>query len=166
MSAYRGPELLTADHRLERFDCGDEPLNDWLLRRALRNQGEGSSRTWVVTDGQRVVAYYGSSTAALARDEAPGRIRRNQPDPLPAMLLGRLAVDRDHQNQGLASALLKHFLLKAVEVSQLTGLRLVLVHAKDWQAASFYRHFDFEASPIDDLTLMLLIKDIQRPESA
>lgn len=166
MSAYRGPELLTADHSLERFDCGDQPLNDWLLRRALRNQGEGSSRTWVVTDGERVVAYYGSSIAALARDEAPGRIRRNQPDPLPAMLLGRLAVDRDHQNQGLVAALLKHFLLKAVEVSQLTGLRLVLVHAKDQQAASFYRHFDFEASPIDDLTLMLLIKDIQRSASA
>ncbi len=166
MSAYHGPELLSADHRLEHFDCGDQPLNDWLLRRALRNQGEGSSRTWVVTDGERVVAYYGSSTAALARDEAPGRIRRNQPDPLPAMLLGRLAVDRNHQGQGLAAALLKHFLLKAVEVSQLTGLRLVLVHAKDQQAASFYRHFDFEASPIDDLTLMLLIKDIQHPASA
>ena len=166
MSGFRGPELLTADHRLERFDCGDEPLNDWLLRRALRNQRDGSSRTWVVTDCQRVVAYYGSSIAALARDAAPGRIRCNQPDPLPAMLLGRLAVDLDHQSQGLASALLKHFLLKAIEVSQLTGLRLVLVHAKDRQAASFYRHFDFEPSPIDDLTLMLPIKDIQRPESA
>ena len=164
MSAYRGPELLTAEHRLERFDCGDEPLNEWLLQRALRNQGEGSSRTWVVTvtNGDRVVAYYGSSTAALARDEAPGRVRRNQPDPLPAMLLGRLAVDSDHQGQGLASALLKHFLLKALEVSQLTGLRLVLVHAKDSQAADFYRHFEFESSPFDDLTLMLLIKDIQR----
>ena len=71
MSAYRGPELLTANHTLERFDCGDEPLNDWLLRRALRNQGGGSSRTWVVTDGERVVAYYGSSTAALARTRCP-----------------------------------------------------------------------------------------------
>ena len=163
MSGYRGPVLLTPNHRLDRFDCGDDALNAWLHRRALPNQSEGSSRTWVVTDGSRVVAYYASSTAAVTREDAPGRIRRNQPDPLPAMLLGRLAVDREHQGKGLAAALLKHFLLKALEVAELTGLRLVLVHAKDDQAASFYRHFDFEPSPFDDLTLMLLIKDIQRP---
>ena len=163
MIAYRGPELLNASHRTDRFDCGDVPLNEWLQRRALRNQGDGSSRTWVVTDGATVVAYYASSTAALAREEAPGCIRRNQPDPLPAMLLGRLAVDSDHQGQRLAAALLKHFLLKALDVAQLTGLRLALVHAKDTQAASFYQHFGFEPSPFDELTLMLLIKDIPRP---
>ena len=77
------------------------------------------------------------------------------------MLLSRLAVDRDHQGKGLAAALLKHFLLKALEVSQHIGIRLVLVHAKDDQAASFYRHYGFQPSPIDDLTLMLLVKDIQ-----
>jgi len=76
------------------------------------------------------------------------------------MLLGRLAVDREHQGQGLAAALLKHFLLKALEVAEITGIRLVLVHAKNDQAASFYRHYSFEPSPIDDLTLVLLIKDI------
>ncbi len=80
------------------------------------------------------------------------------------MLLGRLAVDRDHQGQGLAAALLKHFLQKALEVSQLTGLRLVLVHAKDSYASDFYQHFEFEPSPIDDLTLILLIKDIETLE--
>ena len=127
----------------------------------MRNQRDGSSRTWVVADGGRVVAYYASSTAALAREATPGRIRRNQPDPLPAMLLGRLAVDRDHQGKGLAAALLKHFLGKALEVSELTGLRLVLVHAKSVQAADFYSHFGFEASPFDDLTFLLLLSDIR-----
>ncbi len=166
MSDYHGPELLVAHHQLETFDCGDESLNTWLRERALRNQGEGSSRTWVVTDGARVVAFYASSTAALVRDKAPGRMRRNQPDPLPAMLLGRLAVDQGHQGKGLAAALLKHFLLKALEVAQVTGLRLVLVHAKDSRAAAFYSHFGFESSPFDDLTLMLLVKDIQQHESA
>lgn len=161
MSGYHGPELLTPNHSLNRFDCGDETLNAWLRQRALRNQGDGSSRTWVVAAGARVVAFYASSTAAVTREEASGRIRRNQPDPLPAMLLGRLAVDREHQGHGLAAALLKHFLLKALEVAELTGLRLVLVHAKDDQVANFYRHFDFEPSSFDDLTLMLLIKDIQ-----
>lgn len=161
MSEYRGPELLTADHDTAGFDCGDEALNEWLRRRAPRNQREGASRTWVVTDGARVVAFYASSTAVVARTEATGRAARNQPDPLPAMLLGRLAVDRGHQGKGLAAALLKHFLLKALEVAALTGLRLVLVHAKDPQAVGFYRRFGFEPSPIDDLTLMLLIKDIE-----
>ena len=164
MSKYRGPELLTADHDAGRFDCGDKSLNEWLRQRALRNQVDGSSRTWVVTYGGRVVAYYASGSAVLAREDAPGRIRRNQPDPLPAMLLGRLAVDRDHQRRGLAAALLKHFLGKAIEVSELTGLRLVLVHAKDGKAADFYRHFGFENSLFDDLTLMLLLRDFRQPQ--
>ncbi len=114
-----------------------------------------------MTDGTSVVGFYASATAVLARAEATTRAARNQPDPLPAMLLGRLAVDRNHQGKGLAAALLKHFLLKALEVAELTGVRLVLVHAKDSQAARFYRHYGFESSPFDDLTLMLLIKDIQ-----
>ncbi len=162
MSRYRGPELLAAHHDAEGFDCGDEALNEWLHRRAPRNQREGSSRTWVVTDGVRVVAFYASSTAVVARTEATRRAACNQPDLVPAVLLGRLAVDRGHQGKGLAAALLKHFLLKALEVASLTGVRLVLVHAKDSRAAGFYRHFGFEPSPIDELTLMLLINDIRR----
>ena len=160
MSAYHGPELLSAAHDVDGFDCGDEALNNWLRRRALRNQREGTSRTWVVAQSDQAVAYYASSTAVVARSEATGRAARNQPDPLPAMLLGRLAVDLGHQGEGLAAAPLKHFLLTALGVAELTGLRLALVHAKDDQASGFYRHFGFEPSPIDDLTLMLLIKDI------
>ena len=161
MSPYRGPELLASAHDVGEFICGDDALDDWLHRRASRNQREGSSRTWVVTDRERVVAFYASSTAVLTRIEATRRAARNQPDPLPAMLLGRLAVDRDHQGRGLAAALLKHFLLKTLEVAEITGVRLTLVHAKIEQAASFYRHYGFEPSPVDDLTLMLLVKDIR-----
>jgi len=158
---FIGPELLTDSHNTADFDCGDEVLSNWLKQTAPRNQREGSSRTWVVADGNRVIAFYASSTAVLARAQATKRAARNQPDPLPAMLLGRLAVDRDNQGKGLAAALLKHFLLKALEVSQHTGIRLVLVHANDDQAASFYRHHGFQPSPIDQLTLMLLLKDLQ-----
>lgn len=160
MSLYQGPELLAATHDIGSFDCGDETLNEWLGKRASRNQREGSSRTWVVTSDTCVVAFYASSTAAVARINATKRAARNQPDPLPAMLLARLAVDRNHQGKGLAAALLKHFLLSALDVAALTGVRIVLVHAKDSQAASFYGHFGFEPSPIDDLTLMLLVQDI------
>ena len=160
MSRYHGPSLLAADHVTAGFECGDETLDDWLKRVAPRNQREGSSRTWVVTDGARVVAYYASSAAVLTRAAATGRAARNQPDPLPAMLLGRLAVDHEHQGRGLAAALLKHFLLKVVEVAAHTGVRIALVHAASDTAASFYRRYGFEPSPVDDLTLMLLLKDI------
>ena len=103
MSRYHSPALLSTDHDTGDFDCGDETLNHWLKHLAVRNQREGSSRTWVVTDGARVVAYYASSAAVLTRAEATGRTARNQPDPLPAMLLGRLAVDREYQGRGLAA---------------------------------------------------------------
>ncbi len=164
MSGYSGPELLAADHILDEFDCGDDLLNEWLKRRARANQHSGASRTWVAIDhNRRVVGFYASSTAVIMRSSATKRAARNQPDPIPALLLGRLAIDRRHRRQGLARALLKHFLLKSLEVAELTGVRVLLVHAKDQQAADFYRHHDFQPSPIDDLTLMLLASDILAP---
>lgn len=160
MSSFFGPELLAEHHVLDGFDCGDDRLNAWLAGKALHNQVGGSSRTWVVTAARRVVAFYASSTAVVLRTEAAKRAARNQPDPLPALLLGRLAVDEKWHGQGLGAALLKHFILKSLEVAQITGVRVLLVHAKTAEAAAFYRRHDFEASPLDDLTLMLLVKDI------
>lgn len=160
MSKFVGPVLLAADHVLEGFECGDEALDAWLIDRARRNQLDRSSRTWVVSVEGRVVAYYASSAAVVLRVEATKRAARNQPDPLPAVLLGRLAVDRRYQGDGLGAALLKHFIMKSIEVAELIGVRLVLVHAKDSRAAAFYARFGFEPSPIDELTMMLLVKDI------
>ena len=161
MSALRGPVPLEADHELADFHCGDDALDAWLPARALRNQADGASRTWVVLDGRRVVAYYASSTAVLLRASAPGRVARNQPDPLPALLLGRLAVDVECQGQGLGAALLKHFLVTSLEVAALVGVRPLLVHAATSEAAVFYRHHGFQSSPIDDLTLLLLVTDLR-----
>jgi predicted N-acetyltransferase YhbS len=161
VSDWHGPDLLTPEHVIDDFDCGDEALNWWLDAKARRNQIEGASRTWVVTDGQRrVVGFYASSTAVLLRAEATKRASRNQPEPLPALLLGRLAVDLKHQGAGLGAALLKHFILKSLEVAELTGVRILLVHAKNRAAADFDARFGFEPSPADDLTMMLLLKDI------
>lgn len=161
MTGFVGPDLLDAHHVLSGFDCGDAALDSWLIDRARRNQVQGSSRTWVVCGDGRVIAYYASSTAVVMRAAATKRAARNQPDPLPALLLGRLAVDRRWRGHGLGAALLKHFLLKAMEVSELTGVRVLLVHAKTAAAAAFYRRYGFEESPIDDLTLMLLVKDLR-----
>jgi GNAT superfamily N-acetyltransferase len=160
---YSGPTLLTGEHRLEGFDCGEPALNDWLVRRALGNQAAGTSRTWVVTRESTgmVVAYYASSTASVMRAAAPRRMARNQPADLPAILLGRMAVDNRHQRKGLGAAMLKHFVTKAIEVSAIVGVRLVLVHAKDEQATDFYLHHGFVKSPIDPLTLMLLLPTIR-----
>lgn len=160
MTSFVGPHLLAPDHLLDKFDCGDKTLNWWLANKAPHNQTEGGSRTWVVTVDNRVVAYYASSTAVVLRSRATKRAARNQPDPVPAVLLGRLAVDGKNQGQGLGAALLKHFILKSLEVAQITGVRVLLVHAKDPTAAGFYARYGFEPSHIDSLTMMLLVKDI------
>lgn len=164
--SYEGPVLLGADHIVEDFDCGQDVLNQWLRTKALHNQREGGSRTWVVLEGRRVVAFYASSTAVLMRSRATKRAARNQPDPLPAVLLGRLAVDVEHQGRGLAAALLKHFVLKSLEVAELTGVRLLLVRAKNDTARRFYLRYGFEPSPVDDMTLMLLVRDVRPSSSA
>jgi predicted N-acetyltransferase YhbS len=163
MTEFVGPELLGPEHSIEEFNCGDRTLVWWLTTKARHNQTESSSRTWVVTDGDRVIAFYASSTAVILRSAATKRAARNQPEPLPALLLGRLAVDVAYQRHGLGAALLKHFIVKSLEVAQLTGVRVLLVHAKDDEAVAFYARFGFEPSPIDELTLMLLVKDIVSP---
>ncbi len=162
--SYSGPTLLTSEHGLEGFDCGEPALNDWLARRALGNQAAGTSRTWVVIHEPTgmVVAYYASSTASVMRAAAPRRIARDQPADLPAILLGRMAVDSRHQSKGLGAAMLKHFMTKAIEVSEKVGVRLVLVHAKDEQAKDFYLYHGFVESPIDPLTLMMLLPSTSR----
>lgn len=119
----------------------------------------GPSRTWVVTDGDagRVVAYYASATGSILRAAAPTKLARNQPAELPAVLLARLAVDAAHRGRGLGAAVLKHLLEKALEVSDKVGLRILLVHAQDDRATGFYRHHGFLESPIDPLTMMMLV---------
>ena len=160
--AYAGPELLAGTHRLEGFDCGKPALNEWLLHRALANQSAGTSRTWVVVESEshEVVAFYASASASILRSSTPKPIRRNQPNEMPAVLLARMGVDARHQGHGLGTALLKHFILKAFEVAQLVGVRILLVHAKDDEAKGFYVHYGFVESPLDPLTLMMVLGEI------
>jgi GNAT superfamily N-acetyltransferase len=156
---YAGPVLLGSEHVVAGFDCGKPALNEWLARRALANQVTGTSRTWAVLGGEpvRVVAFYASCTAAVVRSQAPRSLARDQPEQIPAVLLGRLAVDLEHKGRGLGAALLKHFSLKAAQVAESVGVRLLLVHAKDDEAKSFYARFGFVQSPVDPLVLMMLV---------
>ena len=156
---YVGPVLLDATHNTANFDCGKPALNVWLRTMALSNQKSRTSRTWVVLDGDTgiVVAFYASCTASITKSTATAKAGHRQPQEIPAILLARMAVDEKHHHQGLGGGLLKHCVTTAMEISERVGVRLLLVHAKDDEAKSFYMHYDFEASPIDELTLMLVL---------
>ena len=147
---------LLAEHRCESFACGESSLDDWLKRRALTNQTTGASRTFVVTDiSGQVLAYYALAAGAVSHQESPGAIRRNMPDPVPVMVLARLAVDQRLQGQQVGGALLKDALQRALSVAQNIGVRALLVHALNDRARQFYAHYGFVPSPANPMTLML-----------
>jgi len=110
------PEKLRADHDLSQFDCGEPSLDEWLRRRALQNEESGASRTYVVCAGQQVVGYYALAVGAVTHAEAPGRVRRNMPDPVPVMIVGRLAVHNDFQGRKIGPALLRDAVLHALRM--------------------------------------------------
>ena len=161
-SGIRRPEPLTARHLVGDFDCGNETLNAWLRDRALDNERRGATRTFVSTRGRRAAGYCSLAVSAVHRREATGRARRNMPEPIPAMLLARLAVDRSEQHSGLGRQLLRDAMLRTLQVADIAGIRLLLVHANDEEAKAWYRRFDFEESPTDPLQLMLLLDDLRR----
>ncbi|MDO5626405.1 MAG: GNAT family N-acetyltransferase [Pseudomonadota bacterium] len=157
------PQPLTAAHDLDGFACGEASLDEWLKRRALTNQLSGASRTFVVTDPHaRVCGYYALAAGAVAHHAATSSVRRNMPDPVPVMVLARLAVDHRAQGMKLGAALLQDAVHRAVAVSQNAGVRALLVHALHERARQFYVHYGFQASPQHPLTLMLRLS--QTPE--
>jgi len=150
------PELLTGAHRLEEFDSGVAPLDDWLRRRALANQAGGASRVYVVCDDQKEVAgYFALASGALALADAPGKLRRNMPDPIPMAVPGRLAVERRYQGAGLGVALLQDAVLRVRQAASIMGIRGILVHAISDDAKRFYEHHGFIAGPNAPMTLIL-----------
>ena len=154
----QAPVPLCDTHLLDDFDCGVASLNDWLKRRAVANQKNNASRTYVVTDGQKVIAYYCLSSGALALKDAPSPIRRNMPDPIPVAILGRLGVDTAWKGQGLGAALLQDAVLRTVQAAEILGIRGIVVHAISEEAKQFYEHYGFSPSPTQPMTLILSIK--------
>lgn len=155
----RAPVPLADHHQLDQFDCGVGALDDWLKRRARPNQREGASRAYVVADGaERVIGYCALASGALALAEAPGRVKRNMPDPIPMAIVGRLAIDRAYQKQGLGPALLQDAVLRVRQAASIMGIRGVLVHAISAEAKSFYERQGFIAAPKLPMTLILSLK--------
>lgn len=153
------PTLLAQHHDLSCFSSGEPSLDEWLTRRALANQASGASRTYVVAVENRVIAYYALASGSIMNQAAPGRVKRNMPDPIPVMVLGRLAVDQPWQGRGMGSALLRDAILRTLQAAEVVGIRAILVHALHERAAAFYRHAGFLPSPINDLMLMLPLQD-------
>jgi GNAT superfamily N-acetyltransferase len=150
------PQPLSDQHDSSGFECGEPVLDDWLRRRALANQSSGASRTFVVVDDhQTVLGYYALAAGAVAQQHATGAVRRNMPDPIPVIVLARLAIDRRAQGRQLGGALLKDAVMRALAVSENAGVRALLVHALSDAAKAFYEHYGFVASPVHPLTLML-----------
>jgi GNAT superfamily N-acetyltransferase len=153
------PQSLTATHLPNGFNCGEPSPDDWLRRRALTNHLNGTSRTFVVVDpDQCVLGYYALAAGAVAHQDATSAVRRNMPDPVPVMVLARLAVDARVQGIKLGAALLQDAVTRVRSVAENAGVRALLVHALNERAKQFYEYYGFQASPVDSMTLMLPLK--------
>lgn len=154
---------LRAEHRIDDFRCSVPALATWLLERAHQNQASGASRCFVACDAlQRVVGYYALCAGAIAHEGVPGSIRRNMPDPIPVIVLGRLAVHADHAGRGIGQGLLKDAVLRSVQAGHQVAARALLCHAIDEPAKAFYLRQGFVVSPIHPLTVMLPLNAAHR----
>lgn len=159
--AIAAPGALAPDHDCSAFDCGHPELADWLRRRARANEDAQGSRCFVVREGKRVIGYYALAAGSVQRAHAQGTVRRNMPDPIPAIVLGRLAIDLQWQGQGMGADLLRDAVLRALRASREIGARVLLCHAIDAQAKTFYLRHGFVESTFDPLTLMLDLKKVE-----
>lgn len=159
--AVAAPVALAPGHDCSAFDCGRPELVDWLRRCARANEDAQGSRCFVVCEGKRVIGYHALAAGSVQRAHARGSVRRNTPDPIPAIVLGRLAIDLRWQGQGLGADLLQDAVLRALRASVEIGARVMLCHAIDAKAKAFYLHHGFVESTFDPLTLMLDLKKVE-----
>jgi GNAT superfamily N-acetyltransferase len=155
----QAPEPIKPEHQIEDFDSGNPELDDWLRKRAFKNESSGTSRTYVVTVEQKVIAYYCLANGSILNTNAPGRIRRNMPDSIPVMVIGRLAVDHNWHSQGIGRGLVRDAVLRTLQAAKIAGIRAILVHAISEQAKQFYSKCGFIPSPLSSMTLMIVITD-------
>ena len=155
------PELLTDRHDIGDFNSGEASLDDWLKRRARPNQVSGASRTYVICEDKRVIGYYALASGVVAMESAPGRFRRNMPNPIPVAVLARLAVDRAWQGRGIGRALFRDAALRVAHAADAIGIRGIVVHAISEEAKNFYLALGFDPSPREPMTLMVTLSDVR-----
>lgn len=155
------PQPLADHHLLGNFTSGATALDDWLKRRARANQASGASRTFVVCEGDAVVGYYALASGGITLQDEPGRFSRNMPNPIPVVVLARLAVDQAYQGRGLGRALFRDSAQRVVNAADVIGIRGVVVHALSEEAKAFYLALGFDPSPNDPMTLMVTLQDLR-----
>jgi GNAT superfamily N-acetyltransferase len=155
------PAPLADDHQIEGFNSGEPALDDWLERRARANQASGASRTYVVCEARKVVAYYALASGSLVQAAVPGRFRRNMRDPIPVAVLARLAVDRGYQGRGLGRALFRDAARRVAHAADTIGIRGIVVHAISEEARRFYVALGFDPCPHEAMTLVVTLADIR-----
>lgn len=160
---WAAPEPLAPHHRLGGFDCGKASLNDWLVRHARQAQEGGSAKAFVVCDGERVAGFCSLTVGQVDTLDAPERMRKGMDHyPIPVVILARLAVDQRDQGRGIGIGLLKDAIRRTLLIAEQAGIRAMLTHPIDEAAARFYCRFGFEASPLREQQLLLLLKDARR----
>jgi len=161
ISGLSPPELLADHHDFGNFGSGEASLDDWLKRRARANQVSGASRTYVLCEEKRVIGYYALASGVVTVESAPGRFRRNMPNPIPVAVLARLAVDSDWHGRGLGRALFRDAARRVAHAADAIGIRGIVVHAISEEAKKFYLALGFDASPSEPMTLMATLSDIR-----
>lgn len=159
LSTIQPPEKLTKKHNVEDFDSGVEVLNLWLKEKALKNEVQGAARTYVVCADDKVIGYFCLAVGNVSRAAATKRAGRNMPNPIPVMVLGRLAVDKEWQGMGIGRGLVKEAILRTLQASDVVGIKALLVHAKSEEAKAFYENLGFSLSPTEPMTLMITLQD-------
>jgi GNAT superfamily N-acetyltransferase len=158
---YSPPVPIDASYDLSDFSCGNGALDDWLRTVALKAEGR-SARTYVVCEGTAVVGYYCLATGSVARPKAPGNVRRNAPDPIPVMIVGRLAVTERCKGQGIGSGMLRDAFRRIIQAAGIVGFGAVLVHAIDEPAAEFYVRHGFIEFPVGTRIMFLPLETLRR----
>lgn len=161
MPKYYPPKEIDSDCNLDKFDCEEESLNQWLKQRAIKNHQSQNSKTYVVCDEERVVAYYSIHVGSVFHKDLSAKDKRNSPDPIPAIILGRLAVDKLHKKQGLSFDLIQDLYFKVIKISDLAGARFLIVNALNLEIVNYYLKLGFKVSKTDPLMLILSISKIK-----
>lgn len=168
LATLAAPTLLTASHDCSGFNSGESVLDEWLRNRALSNIQAGASRTYVVfpKDSQQVAGYYALCMGQILGQHVTGSMRRNMPRHIPAVILGRLAIDQMWQGNGLGRLLLADVVQRSLRASSEVSARLIIVHAISPSAEAFYLHHGFTRLPVETPTLALdLVKLMQVREN-
>lgn len=147
-------------HSIDGFTSREPQLDDWLRRKALSNESSGACRTYVVTDSERVIGFYCLATGAVAHVHATSRVRRNMPDPIPVVIVGRMAVDQKYERKGIGKGLIRDAIIRTIGAAEVVGVRAILIHAKSEDAKRFYvEKCGLRSCPVDPMTLMATLAD-------